>query len=148
MEEILYQERYPVESGGFATAGDASRAMKNTLKRMGIGPAIIRDFAIAAYELELNLVIHSQGGEMSLAVMKDRLRLTSKDCGPGIEDVALALQEGYSTATQEVRNMGFGAGMGLPNIKRHSHRFSIDSAPGIGTTIVSEYALDPNGGGK
>ncbi len=148
MEEILYQERYPVESSGFATAGDASRAMKNTLKRMGIEPAIIRDFAIASYELELNLVIHSQGGGLSLAVMKGRLRLMSQDCGPGIRDVELALKEGYSTATQEVRNMGFGAGMGLPNIKRHSHIFSIESTPGVGTTIVSEYVLDSSGGGK
>lgn len=141
MEEILYRDRYPVESGSFATAGDASRTMKNTLKRMGIDPAVIRAFAIACYELELNLVIHSDGGELSLAVMPDRVRLTSADRGPGIPDIALALQEGYSTAPQEVRNMGFGAGMGLPNIRRHSHRFSIESVPGKGTTIVSEYDL-------
>lgn len=147
MEEVIYSEIHRVDRGSFATAGDASRAMKNTLKRMGIDPAVIRDVAIASYELELNLVIHSNGGMLTLEIFRDKLRLTSADSGPGIPDISLALQEGYSTASQEVRNMGFGAGMGLPNIKRHSHEFKIDSAPGSGTTIVLLYHLAPNNGG-
>ncbi|HOG00564.1 MAG TPA: ATP-binding protein [Clostridia bacterium] len=144
----IYRESYSVERGNFATAGDASRAMKNTLKRMGVDPAIIRDVAIASYELELNLVIHSAGGSITLEIFPDRLRLTCADRGPGIPDISLALQEGYSTATQEVRNMGFGAGMGLPNIRRHSHEFDIESAMDAGTTITSQYRLMPNDGGK
>lgn len=148
MQGVIYSESYKVESGNFATAGDASRAMKSTLKRMGIDPGIIRDIAIASYELELNLVIHSDGGRLSLEMFKDRLRLTSADRGPGIPDVSLALQEGWSTASQEVRNMGFGAGMGLPNIQRHCHEFTIDSAPGVGTTITALYLLGPGDGGK
>ncbi len=148
MENIIYSEIHRVDKGSFATAGDASRAMKNTLKRMGIDPAVIRDVAIASYELELNLVIHSNGGCMMLDVYRDKLRLKSADNGPGIPDVSLALQEGYSTASQEIRNMGFGAGMGLPNIRRHSHEFEIESALGVGTTITSLYHIDQNDGGK
>ncbi|HWQ57634.1 MAG TPA: ATP-binding protein [Clostridia bacterium] len=148
MTEPIYRECYRVEAGNFTTAGDASRSMKSTLKRMGVDPAVIRDIAIASYELELNLVIHSLGGNLTLEIFPDRLRLTSADCGPGIPDIALALQEGYSTASQQVRNMGFGAGMGLPNIRRHSHEFDIDSAPGAGTTITARYRLAQNDGGK
>lgn len=147
MGDVIYSEVHRVDKGSFATAGDASRAMKGTLKRMGVDPVIIRDVAIASYELELNLVIHSNGGVMMLDVFRDKLRLTSADTGPGIPDVSLALQEGYSTATQEVRNMGFGAGMGLPNIVRHSHVFDIKSAAGEGTTITSTYHLNPKDGG-
>lgn len=148
MDTVIYSESYNIKKGSFATAGDASRAMKSTLKRMGIDPAIIRDLAITSYELELNLVIHSNGGSLTLEILKDKLCLTSTDCGPGIPDVSLALQEGYSTAPQEIRNMGFGAGMGLPNIRRHSHEFVIKSVPGIGTTITTLYHLNPNDGGK
>jgi anti-sigma regulatory factor (Ser/Thr protein kinase) len=148
MGDIIYSEVHRVDKGSFATAGDASRAMKSTLKRMGIDPAVIRDVAIASYELELNLVIHSNGGSMMLDVYRDKLRLRSVDGGPGIPDVSLALQEGYSTASQEIRNMGFGAGMGLPNIRRHSHEFEIESEVGAGTTITSLYHLNPNDGGK
>ena len=148
MADVIYKESYPVERGNFTIAGDASRALKSTLKRMGVDSAVIRDMAIASYELELNIVIHSDGGRLTLEVFKDRLLLTSADCGPGIADVSLALQEGYSTATQEIRNMGFGAGMGLPNIKRHCHEFTIESALGVGTTICALYHIKPNDGGK
>lgn len=148
MADIIYREEYEVERGSFATAGDASRAMKRTLKRMGVDPTVIREVAIASYELELNLVIHSNGGKLILEFMQDKLRLISTDRGPGIPDLSLALQEGYSTASEEVRNMGFGAGMGLPNVKRHSHEFDIISAPGVGTTTTATYHLKPNEGGK
>ncbi len=146
MADVIYRECYAVEKGSFATAGDASRAMKRSLKKLGVDPVIIREFAIASYELELNLVIHSDGGSLIFEIMADRLRLISTDRGPGIPDISLALQEGYSTATEEVRSMGFGAGMGLPNIKRHSHEFDIISAPGVGTTITAQYFLKPKGG--
>ena len=147
MGDILYRETYQVERGSFTTAGDASRSMKRTLKKMGVDPAIIREVAIASYELELNLVIHSDGGTLILEFMQDKLRLISTDKGPGIPDISLALQEGYSTASQEVRNMGFGAGMGLPNVKRHSHEFDIVSSPGVGTTTTALYHLKQADGG-
>ena len=137
----LFQEVYPVESRSFDTAGDASGRIKRILNKMGISSAVVREVAIASYELELNLVIHSLGGQLKLEMTGESLRLTSTDRGPGIPDIDLALQEGYSTASEDVRNMGFGAGMGLPNIKRHSHEFHIQSKAGEGTTIQCIYHL-------
>ncbi len=130
-----------MERGRFDTAGEASAKIKRTLKKMGVSPAIIREVAIASYELELNLVIHSLGGSLTLEITGDMLRLVCEDCGPGIPDIPLAMTEGYSTASEAVRNMGFGAGMGLPNVKRHSHVFSIQSEVGIGTVINAGYHL-------
>jgi len=141
MQEMLYREAFKVEKGNFATAGNASRDMKRSLKQMGIDPVIVREVSIASYELELNLVIHSLGGELSLEFYPDSLRLVCADVGPGIPDISLAMKEGYSTASADVRSLGFGAGMGLPNVKRHSHEFSIESAVGAGTTIEAKYFL-------
>lgn len=137
----LYRESFPVKSGDFATAGNASRRMKLTLKKMGISPMIIRYVSIASYEMELNLVIHSEGGHLALELYEDKLKLISSDTGPGIPDVDLAMQEGWSTASEAVRSMGFGAGMGLPNIKRHSHEFEINSTVGKGTNIEAIYHI-------
>lgn len=142
MAELTLLQVYQVERGAFDTAGMTSSKIKGTLKKLGISPTIIRDVAIAAYEAELNLVIHSLGGEMTLEIQPETIRLTSKDCGPGIANVDLALKEGYSTAPESVRDMGFGAGMGLPNIKRHCHEFHIQSTFGVGTTIQAIYHLN------
>ena len=141
MAEILYREVYPVERGAFATAGDASGSIKRTLKKMGISSTTVREVSISSYELELNLVIHSLGGELVLEFTPTQLILISQDRGPGIPDISLALKEGYSTASEDVRNMGFGAGMGLPNVKRHSEIFEIESAPGKNTVIKAIYNL-------
>ena len=141
METNAYIRVFPVEQGNFETAGEASSVIKRMLKRLGIEPNIIRDVAIAAYETELNLVIHSWGGELTLEVRPHMIVLSSKDNGPGIEDISLALEEGYSTAPESVRMMGFGAGMGLPNVKRHSHEFHIRSEKGKGTEIRAIYHL-------
>lgn len=141
MEQSAFVERFPVERGNFDTAGEASSKIKQRLKRLGIAPNIIRDVAIAAYETELNLVIHSLGGELLLEISPDTVTLISQDRGPGIPDLSLALREGYSTASENVRMMGFGAGMGLPNVKRHSHEFQIESEVGKGTTIRAIYHL-------
>ena len=103
--------------------------------------AVIRRISIAAYEAELNLIIHSQGGELSMAVEPQMIRLKSEDVGPGIADVSKALQEGFSTAPESVRELGFGAGMGLPNMKRCANRFSISSQLGEGTHIMMEFDL-------
>lgn len=137
----IYTEEFIVERGNFQEAGSASSKIKRTLKKMGISPAIIREVAISSYELELNLVIHSLGGTLKLSIDGSQLLIISEDAGPGIADIELVMQEGYSTASESVRAMGFGAGMGLPNIKRHSHEFSIESELNKGTRIIAKYNL-------
>lgn len=140
-DEKLYSEVFAVERGDFAHAGMVSSSIKRTLKKMGVNATIVRDAAIASYEAELNLVIHSDGGELVLEIGPDTLRLISRDVGPGIADIPLAMKEGFSTAPESVRMMGFGAGMGLPNIKKHSHSSTIESELGKGTTITAAYSL-------
>ena len=134
-------KRFPVAAGDFSSAGDASASIKGMLKKLGVNPGVIRRISIAAYEAELNLIIHSRGGELSMAVEPQLIRLKSEDMGPGIADVSKALQEGFSTAPESVRELGFGAGMGLPNMKRCANRFSISSHLGEGTHIIMEFDL-------
>ncbi|MDR2158531.1 MAG: CBS domain-containing protein [Treponema sp.] len=122
---------------GFELAGRASTEIKKALKQRGFDPKIIRRVAIASYELEINQVVHSLGGAMRYSIQPDRVIIVASDTGPGIADVNQALQEGWSTANEYVRSLGFGAGMGLANTKRVSDEFSIDSAPGSGTTVRS-----------
>lgn len=143
---ISLVQTFPVPRGAFDRAGEASSKIKSTLKKLGIPPEVVRDVAIAAYETELNLVIHSQGGELILEVKPDEIQLVSQDQGPGIPDIPLALSEGYSTAPESVRNLGFGAGMGLPNVQRHCHLFHIESEPGKGTFIRASYFLNRSDG--
>ena len=119
------------------TAGRASTEIKKALKQRNFDPKLIRRVAIASYELEINIVVHSNGGVMRCSILPDKVVLEASDTGPGIEDVSLALKEGWSTATEYVRSLGFGAGMGLANTKRVSDEFSIDSALGKGTTVRS-----------
>jgi CBS domain-containing protein/anti-sigma regulatory factor (Ser/Thr protein kinase) len=119
----------------FETAGRASTEIKKALKQRGFDPKLIRRIAIASYELEINQVVHSDGGTMHCSILPDKVILTASETGPGIEDVSLALKEGYSTANEYVRSLGWGAGMGLANTKRVSDEFSIDSAVGTGTTV-------------
>ena len=134
-------ETYTVEAGAFSTAGEASASIKRLLKALGIDSAIVRRIAIAAYEVELNLVIHSLGGTLTLFVDKDWVTVRSVDVGPGIPDIELAMREGYSTAPEDVRNLGFGAGMGLPNMRRNSDEFDIASTLGVGTAIEMRFHL-------
>ena len=140
-ETIMLQEVYPVEAGAFQTAGEASGKIKRTLKKLGVDSGIVRRVSVAAYEVELNLVIHSLGGEMELIVRPHFLELNVRDRGPGIPDIDLAMREGYSTASDNVRMMGFGAGMGLPNMRRNASTFNIQSKLGVGTTIEMGFAL-------
>ena len=121
----------------FELAGRASTEIKKALKQRNFDPKIIRRIAIASYELEINLVVHSNGGTLSCSILPDKVTITAADTGPGIADVNQALQEGWSTANEYVRSLGFGAGMGLANTKRVSDEFSINSAPGLGTTVRS-----------
>ncbi|MDR2900793.1 MAG: CBS domain-containing protein [Treponema sp.] len=125
----------------FELAGRASTDIKKALKKININPKIIRRVAIASYELEINQVVHSLGGTIHCSIQTDKIVITAKDTGPGIEDLDLALQEGWSTANEWIRSLGFGAGMGLANTKRVSDDFHIESSP-AGTTVVSTFLLD------
>ena len=132
-----WEMEFNVPHYDFELAGRASTEIKKTLKQREIDPKIIRRVAIASYELEINLVVHSHGGSIRCRIQPDKIAITASDTGPGIADVDQALQEGWSTANEYVRSLGFGAGMGLANTKRVSDEFSINSALGIGTTVRS-----------
>ena len=132
---------YPVNGEDFTRAGEASSAVKKRLRKLGVSPEAIRKVAIALYEGEINMVIHANGGVIDVDVDPDKICMTLKDTGKGIEDIEKAMQEGYSTAPDEVRNLGFGAGMGLPNMKKYSDVMTIDSTVGVGTTIYMEVHL-------
>jgi CBS domain-containing protein/anti-sigma regulatory factor (Ser/Thr protein kinase) len=119
----------------FENAGKASTEIKKALKARGIEPATVRRAAVASYELELNEVIHSEGGSISCTLREDSIEIVAEDLGPGIADLSAAMREGFSTASEWIRSLGFGAGMGLPNAKRVSDEFGIDSGPGRGTVV-------------
>ena len=141
MADVSILETFDVERGAFETAGEVSATIKRTLKRLGVDVGILRRVAVATYEVELNLIIHSLGGRLELAVDENWVRVTSRDRGPGIPDIDKAMTEGYSTAPEDVRTLGFGAGMGLPNMKRNADDFSIASEVGVGTTICMGFKL-------
>ena len=132
---------FVVDGEDFTSAGQASVQMKKNLRRLGIPPEIIRKISIAMYEGEINMVIHADGGEAEVLVYEDRIVMILTDHGPGIADVEKAMQEGYSTAPDNVRSLGFGAGMGLPNMKRYTDDMKIDSVVGEGTTITMTVKL-------
>jgi len=127
--------KYEVSGDDFSRAGEASGAIKNTLKDLGFRPDVIRRVAIATYEAEINMVIHANGGVITAVISPERICIEFKDKGPGIPDIPLAMQEGWSTATDDVRNLGFGAGMGLPNINKNVDEFNIETQQGVGTTL-------------
>lgn len=133
---------YDVRMGEFETAGDASASIKRKLKQIGINSAVLRRVAVASYEAELNLIIHSMGGQLTMEMDPERIVLISKDVGPGIADISKAMQEGFSTASEEARDLGFGAGMGLPNMRRNADGFDIESQLGVGTKIQMEFRLN------
>ncbi len=135
MTEESIKLRYTVPGDDFTRAGAASGDVKRTLKELGISPAVIRNVSIAMYEGEINMVIHANGGEIDVEITEEEIIMTLRDQGPGIENIELAMKEGYSTAPDKIRNLGFGAGMGLPNIKKYTDEFSIDTEIGVGTTL-------------
>ena len=132
---------YPVQKGDFVSEGEVSGSIKRKLKLLGVDSALTRRISVCAYEVELNLIIHSMGGEMRFSVDEQGITLDVSDVGPGIKDLSLAMKEGYSTAPEEVRMMGFGAGMGLPNMKRNADEFHIESTYGVGTNIHMRFYL-------
>ncbi|MCD7877842.1 MAG: ATP-binding protein [Cloacibacillus porcorum] len=135
---------YRIEGNDFMVAGAASNNIKNTLKMLGIASDVCRRVSIIIYEAEINLVIHAGGGTLQAMISEDHVDLVVKDEGPGIADISKAMTAGYSTATEQAREMGFGAGMGLPNIKRNSDTFEIESEVGKGTTLRSTVFFNKN----
>lgn len=127
---------YEVPGDDFARAGEASGHIKSMLKELGFAPAMIRRVAITTYEAEINMVIHAGGGEADVEILPDRVVAVLTDHGPGIPNLELAMQEGWSTAPENVRSLGFGAGMGLPNIKKYSDQLDIHTEIGVGTRLT------------
>ncbi len=132
---------YTVIEGDFVNAGKASSSVKKTLKQLGVNPGIVKRVVVALYEAEVNAIAHAYGGKIDVDITSDKIRMVVADKGPGIPDVDWAMQEGHSTARPEVRDMGFGAGMGLPNMKKNVDMLDVQSAIGAGTTVTMEVAL-------
>jgi len=141
MAEAIFRRDFEVQGGDFLNAGRVSTEIKAILGQIGIRAVTIRRVAIAAYEAEMNVVMYARQGKVTLEVTPEMIRLLVSDQGPGIENIELAMQEGYSTATEEMREMGFGAGMGLPNIQKNSDRFTIQSNVGVGTRLNIEVDI-------
>lgn len=133
---------FVVDGDDFTRAGEASAAVKKTLRQLGVSPDVIRKVAIALYEGEINMVIHANGGVIDVTITGEKIEMILKDTGKGIENIELAMQEGYSTAPDAVRNLGFGAGMGLSNMKKNSDAMSIDSTVNVGTTVTMSVNMN------
>jgi serine/threonine-protein kinase RsbT len=133
--ESAFRREFPVKGGDFAKAGAAACEIKELLKDLGLSTSTVRRAAIVAYEAEMNVIMYAREARMDLTVSLEEVHLIVDDRGPGIADIELALTEGYSTATAEMRELGFGAGMGLPNIKRNADVFGIESEVGRGTRL-------------
>ena len=133
----MHQE-YTVIEGDFVNAGKASSSVKKTLKQLNVNPQVVKRVVVALYEAEVNAIAHAYGGTVSVDIDADKIRMVVADRGPGIPDITLAMQEGYSTARPEVRDMGFGAGMGLPNMQKNVDKMNVTSEVGVGTTVEME----------
>lgn len=134
---------YDISPDDFTRAGEASSDVKGKLKQMGVSPEAVRKVAIAMYEGEINMVIHARGGKITVTITPVRIEIVLADVGPGIPDIEMAMKAGYSTAPDEVRSLGFGAGMGLPNMKKYTDEMKIETELGVGTTITMAVNLQP-----
>lgn len=134
--------KYKVDGEDFTRAGEASSNVKGKLKQMGVNPEVVRKVAIAMYEGEINMVVHAKGGDITVEVTPTEIIMVLKDVGPGIPDVEKAMQAGFSTATENIRSLGFGAGMGLPNMKKYSDELLIDTEIGVGTTVTMKVHIN------
>lgn len=130
---------YTVNGDDFTRAGETSSKVKKTLNQLGFNPEVVRKVAIAMYEGEINMVIHADGGDIDVDICPEKIVVVMKDVGPGISDVDMAMTEGFSTADHSVRELGFGAGMGLPNMKKYSDSMKIETEIGKGTTVTLEF---------
>lgn len=137
----MMEFKFDIEGGDFSKAGTASSEVKKILKQLNLAPNLIKRIAVAMYEAEVNIVAHAYKGKMFVTIDSDKVKMVFADEGPGIPDIEKAMQEGYSTATEEVRQQGFGAGMGLSNIKRNSDQLTIKSEVGKGTTVEIETKI-------
>lgn len=144
--KLLFEKKYEINGGDFINAGESSYKIKNILRKIGIDSDIIRRISIVAYEAEMNVVMYAESGVMHLLVYRGKILLTITDKGKGIEDIELAMKSGFSTATEEMREMGFGAGMGLPNIKKNADIFDIKSDLGKGTSLNITFTLNSKNG--
>ena len=139
MPEAIYSEKFRIVGNDYEHGGEVATYVKKVLKEFGLTADVVRRLSIANFEAEMNVVMYAHQGELELQVLQNAVRVVLADKGPGIPDIGLAMQEGYSTATAEMRQRGFGAGLGLPNIKRNSDQFEINSTVGQGTTL--KYAV-------
>lgn len=130
-----FKVQYAVDGEDFSGAGDASRKLKKVLQNLGVDPQIIRKATVAMYEGEINMVIHADGGVIDVEITPEKIHIFLRDKGPGIPNISLAMTEGYSTASDNVRELGFGAGMGLPNMQKYTDYMNITTEIGVGTTI-------------
>ena len=146
MSDTVYERTYTIQGGDFINAGESSCDVRNILKDIGIDPDIIRRVAIAAYEAEMNVVMYAREGRMIFTVTPKEINLIIEDEGQGIPNIDKAMQPGFSTATKEMREMGFGAGMGLPNIKKNADIFDLTSRVGEGTTLTITIKLNNHHG--
>jgi len=135
MSEIGIVREFEIRGGDFAVGGEVASQLKHMLQQIGVPGASVRRMAICCYEAEMNVIIHAYHGRITATIYPDRIQIIVEDVGPGIPDIELAMQEGYSTAPDYVREMGFGAGMGLPNMARCADEFAIESQVGVGTKI-------------
>ena len=138
-EELIF--RFEVDGDDFTSAGQASVQVKKNLRQLGVNADVIRRVSVAMYEGEINMVIHAGGGVATVKVCENYIEIILEDRGPGIKDINLAMQEGYSTAPDQIRSLGFGAGMGLPNMKRYTDFMKIDSTVGVGTCITMKVNI-------
>ena len=134
-EEILYSETFTIIGNDFEKGGEVATRIKSVMKDLGIAPENVRRLAIANFEAEMNVIMYAEEGVLEFQVLPGAVRVTLKDRGQGIPNIELAMQSGWSTATPEMRQRGFGAGLGLPNIKKNTDEFEIESTPGVGTTL-------------
>ncbi|MEE8603787.1 MAG: ATP-binding protein [Candidatus Aminicenantaceae bacterium] len=144
-DEYVLSQKFKIKGGDFGKAGRTSTSIKEILKEIGIDPSIVIRASISVYEAEMNVVMYAKKGMVTLSVTPEELHLKLEDEGQGIADIDQAMKEGFSTATHEMREMGFGAGMGLPNIKKNADRFEITSIPGKGTTLDIIFCLNKTG---
>jgi len=140
MDDCIKLE-YPVSAEDFTRAGEASSSLKKVLRQIGASPEVTRKVSIAMYEGEINMVIHANGGMITVYISPEKITMVLKDQGPGIPDIEKAMQAGYSTAKDEIRTLGFGAGMGLPNMKKYTDDMQIETELGVGTTVTMTVNL-------
>jgi serine/threonine-protein kinase RsbT len=143
--EPRFQLDYPINESDFLSAAESASKTKKALQQLGLRPEVVKNSAIIVYEAAMNIVIHATSGRLRVIIVSDEVVIRAEDVGPGIPDIELAMQVGYSTAPHEIREMGFGAGMGLANMKRCSDKLTIKSEPGVGTILEARIYLGQKG---